>query len=317
MSVMTGHPRTAVRATLTHLLLLTSALSLCVWGAPAARGHEDIELQIAGISEQLQVRPGDPELLCRRGRLFLEHENLTEALADFDRSLEVAPGRLEPLIYRGLALHQLGQTERALQDLDRYVAEGPPDYMAYEVRARIRSSLDDVMGAVEDLTDAIRLRPLPEHFSQRARLLKRAGLATEAIANYEEGIRLLGESVPIVMGLLELEAEEGRFEEALRWLAVLEDQSPRRERWMLKRAEILARAAQESASQAAYAEALAELDRRIAAGRSTHFVLLEKAQALAGLGRHDEARELLRSLGPAAQEMEEYHVLQQLLGEAR
>jgi hypothetical protein len=52
------------------------------------------------------------------------------------------------------------------------------------------------------------------------------------------------------------------------------------------------------------------LDARIAAGRATPFVLLQKAGALAGIGRRHEAQQLLQSLGPLVRQLEDYRQLE-------
>lgn len=295
-------------------LLRMVACSVIGLEAPRiAAAHSDTWQQIEELTIQLHAEPS-ARLLLQRGRLYLEHEDLPEALADLEQALQLDPTHLEPLIYRGMALFQAHRNAEALQALDQYVAHGAPDYAAFEARAQVRADMGQLESAVEDLKEAIRLRPKPEQFSQMARWLRQLGRTEEAISSYENGINVLGASVPLIMELVDLEAELGEVEQALHWVDQLEQQAPRREQWLLRRAEILTAAGRSHEAHAAYQEALSLVEERLAAGRIAPLILLQKAQALAGLGRLDESRALLRLTGPPGQQLEEYRRLAEQLG---
>ena len=303
-----------------QLLVLTLGLLLSLAAPnrfiPSAFSHEDFIEQLELLSGRLASHPADAQILLMRGMVYLEHAYLREALADFDRALEVAPDYLEPHIYHAMALHQLNQSPQALQELNEYVRSGPPHYRAYELRATVRERFKDLQGAIEDLTAAIKRLPRPEQFSWRARLLLQAGDVDAAIQNYEEGCSVLGEPIALAVALVKLQADQGRYDDALRSVARLEERSPRRAHWSLRRADILSRAGRPAQAQAAYEEALSQLEVRIQTGRAVPYDLLHKAQALAGLGRYEEARALLGSLDPGLQQLEEYQQLQQSLRQA-
>ena len=279
----------------------------------SAQAHQDTWEQIEHITVELYEQPENAQLLLKRGRLFMEHEDYAPAIADFSRALEVAPDNLDALIYRGKAHHMAGDNKRALQDLNDYVSRGSADFLAFEVRADVREALGDREGAVADLRQAIQLRPKPEHFSKRAQLLKQLGREREAITSYEDGIQQLGAPVPLVMDLVALEAKSGRVDDALRRIEQLEAQAPRHERWTLRRAVLLKSAGRDMEAESAYRDALQQIETRLDSGKVTKLVLIQKVQALAGLGRYDEARQVLQSVDESVHGLEEYQELAKML----
>jgi tetratricopeptide (TPR) repeat protein len=278
--------------------------------------HEDIEGQVELINKKLAVLPDNYDQLFMRGRAYLKANMLSEALSDLKHVLSLYPENPEPLIYRGLAYHKQGLHKQALQDLDSYIGLGDPHYLAYEVRASVFKSLGMPEEAVRDYTSAARLRPKPSHFSERAQLLYQLGKLNEAIASYEEGLTVLGDSVPIILGLVDFQMEAGLYGDALEWVHKIKRRADRKEEWTLKEAEIHAAAGHKAAAEAAYTDVLDKLEEyQIQGRRVTQLMLLQKARALKGLGRNSEAREVFQSIGPAAVQLQSYQKLQEELEE--
>ncbi|MBI2174905.1 MAG: tetratricopeptide repeat protein, partial [Candidatus Omnitrophica bacterium] len=269
--------------------------------------------QIEALTLSLQENPNDPKVLFKRGRVYLEREDLSLALADLNAALQNQPSNLEPLIYRGLVLHKSGRDAEALADLNRYMAHGPLDYFAFEVRSQIRASLKEIEGAIEDLNQAITLRPKPEHFVDRAKLFLEQGRTEDAIANYEEGIKVLGEPVALVLELVTLEVKANRFHDALRRIEKLERAAKRRERWILYRADLLRQVGQLTEAHQAYMDALQLIEQRLTLAKPAPLLLLQKAHALWGVGRQDDAIVLFSSLDESVRKLKEYQRLSTLL----
>jgi tetratricopeptide (TPR) repeat protein len=285
-----------------------SAATVAPVSVPA---HGDPLHDVEEMTEALSQRPDDPTLLAERGHLYMEAEHWAEARADFDRVLALAPAQTVVLVERGDVRQRLGDCQGAVEDLDRAVALDIG--RGFEVRARVRLSCSrDLAGAAEDLAQAIARAPRPEDVDLRGRLLRQLGRHIEAIASYEDGLAHLGEPVPLLLGLLETQIEVGRFDDALLTIGRVEAQTGRPD--YLRRGSVLAAAHREAEAREAYAKALEQAEARLAAGRVSALALLQKAEALAGLGRSEEARSLVQAIDPSHHTLEEYRRMAQSLG---
>ena len=285
--------------------ILTATCLLLVMRQAAA--HPDTPRLLADVNSQLVSRPGDPDLLMQRGMLYLDEEyaNHPQAIADLTAAL-ATPGRWEALIFRATAFHRERDLPRARADLDRYVARGRPDARAFELRAEVRAAQGDGAGAVADLVAATGVQARPEQFLRRAQLQREAGQSKQALATLDEGLAQFP-AADMAHRLIEDALAARDFEAALRAAARLESESGRKEPWTLRRAEILAAAGRSAQARAVFEEVLASIaTRERAGGFVNQTLLLEKAQALLGLGRRMEAQTVFASLAASARRLPEY-----------
>jgi tetratricopeptide (TPR) repeat protein len=281
-----------------------------------ASAHADTPRLLADVGERLRERPSDPDLLMQRGVLYLDEEyaNYPQAIADLTAALR-APGHTEALIFRATAYLRTERHALALQDLDRYVATGRPDARAFEHRAEARRALGQRGAAVEDMARASRLAPTPDQYFRRAEWLEQDGRAVDAVTALHEGFERLGAPAELAVPLIEQAVRARKHDVALATIARMESQAGRPEPWRLRRAQVLAAAGRVPEARAAFIDLLASIQaRERSGGYVNQTLLLEKAQALHGLGRDDEAQSLVRSLGPAARRLPEYQRLASDLG---
>ena len=287
-------------------LLLTTALFTVRLFLPPALGHEDLDAQIFSINQKLEERQNDYELFFRRGRVHLQNESTGKALVDLNYVLSHYPEQHEPFVYRGLSLHKQGHHQQALNDLNAYIHQNNSNYFAYEIRASIKKSQGDIDGAIGDYTKAISLSPKPEYFSKRAQLLYQAGSLNAAIMSYEEGLKILGESIPLILELVDFQIQAGSYGKAIYLVRVGQKYAYHKAEWKLKEAEILSVAGRFIEAQTTYQEILNIVEARVATGPVPEIVLLQKLRALVGLKRFAKARDLLYSLGPSVQKFDVY-----------
>lgn len=280
--------------------LLAAAAS--VWA------HPDTPRRLEEVARELELRPGAPDLLYRRGCLRLDEEyadypqavrDLTDALKDSS----IADARL----FRGIAYRHLGETAKALADLDAYIRVVPEDARGYEQRFEARLAGGRKREAVMDLEKALRIQPRADLYTRLATLHEEAGAPAKAIQAYEEGITRLGRPLELMVALVDAAVRARATAKALEWVAVLEAEGGRRERWLLTRAEILDGAGRVADARAAYEAVLAMHDARMAAGGFlSQPMRLERAHALAGLGRKHEAQEVAAALPETLKGRAEY-----------
>ena len=95
---------------------------------------------------------GRAKLLHREGRE-------SEALAACEAALDVNPDFLEAHRLRIDVLRKLKRHREVIGSCDALVTQGKPSTELYELRALAKQDLQDYLGAIEDNTQAIALRP--------------------------------------------------------------------------------------------------------------------------------------------------------------
>ena len=104
-----------------------------------------------------------------RGRLLaLDHRD-ADALAAWDAAIEVVPDYDEAHRLRLDLLFKLKRHDDVIRSCDALIARGKATPAIYELRGLARSERKDFAGAIEDVTNAMALRP------DRAALLSRRG----------------------------------------------------------------------------------------------------------------------------------------------
>jgi tetratricopeptide (TPR) repeat protein len=282
---------------------------------PALVAHPDTPRRLEEVARELEARPGAPDLLYRRGCLLLDEEyaNYPQALQDLTAAL-AASGITDARLFRSTAFLRLGDHTRALADLDAYIRTAPGDARGYEGRFEARLAAGRRREAVADLRSALRIQPRADLYSRLAGLQQEDGDPTGAIETYEEGIARLGRPVELMVALVDAAVRARATAKALEWLAVLEAEGGRRERWRLVRAEVLEQAGRGPEARAAYQEVLGLHEARAAAGGFlSQPMRLEQAQALAGLGRKHEAKALVATMPETVKGRAEYQRLMERL----
>ena len=96
--------------------------------------------------------------------------------------------------------------------------------------------------------------PRPEWFleRQRAQLALSGDRTAEALAGLDEGIAKLGELPALQLAAIDLETQRRDFDAALRRLDTILAASERKERWLLRRGDLLQSAGRPAEAQAAY-----------------------------------------------------------------
>jgi tetratricopeptide (TPR) repeat protein len=239
----------------------------------AVPAHEDLEVQIARLTEQIEREPDRAILYFRRGELHRMHQDWAAARRDLERSASLDPDLSAADLALGRLANQTGDARRALAALDRFLARRPDHGEALLERARARVRLDDRAGALEDFTRAIaRLDPpRPEHYIERSELHRAEKRLDEAIRGLEEGMAKVGRVLPLQLAALDLEVEAGRTDAALARVDEIARGSERKDLWLARRGDILRGAGRGATAIEAYRSALAAIDALPAARRKTKF----------------------------------------------
>ena len=266
------------------VLVFCASLLACV-AATTARAHGDLSDRITNLTAQIKITPANAALYLERGELHRLHLEFPDAFADFDRAQKIEPRLLKAEFCRGRALWESGDAKAALPPLTRYLANATNDANAFAVRARVHHQLGNVRAAVDDFTRAIAIAPIgsPEFYIERAEALAASGAKEEALRGLDQGIAKVGPLITFQLQAIDLEASLKRYDAALKRIDSVAVRAPRKESWLVRRAEILKLAGRAQESNAAYREALAALDKLPNSQRYTRAIIQMEASIRSAL----------------------------------
>lgn len=253
-----------------------------------AWGHGDAHVLILDVNRQLETRPKEATLWLRRGELFRLDGNWTNALRDIERALELDPKLDMAVLERGRLHFDAGQPNQATNYLTQFLTRYPSNAVALLVRARSLVWLGDHRNAIRDFSEAIRCSPDsgPDLYLERAaacRALSARGLE-EAIAGLEEGLKTVGPVLSLQIAAMDYELELKRWDSALLRLDKLLAHAPRKDRWLMRRAEILLLAGREGEAREEWKRARTEFESLPERMRSTRAGLQQAARFQEVLG---------------------------------
>ena len=239
----------------------TSGVTRCVLAFAAlgcvvsVRAHPEIEDALNRLNAAIAITPADADLYVQRGELYARHEEWLNAEANYLRAAEIAPQHARLAYLRAALELATGRAEEARGRLDALLAQHAADADALVLRARTHTTLKSSSAAVQDFTAAIAMipTPRPELYLDRAALLAPA----EAIRSLDEGIERIGPAITLHLRALALEETSGRFDAAVARVDRIIDVMERKESWLKRRGDLLARGGRVTDARASYLSALA------------------------------------------------------------
>jgi tetratricopeptide (TPR) repeat protein len=246
------------------------SLLLSLLLAMPAQGHEEIEVQVAEITRRMSGEPEDATLLLRRGELHRLHRDWSAALTDYGRAIELDPDLSIVHLSIGRLFLDADLPGPALAALDRFIAIAPGHGEAHILRARALLRLERRLDAAAELTRGIDLewsrpgsrRPRPDDYLDRARALASAGEehVDAALRGLDDGARKLGGAISLRLLALDIEVAHRRWDAALGRLSAIEALSPRKEKWLARRGEVLLAAGRPREAREALESALGAIE---------------------------------------------------------
>ena len=273
--------------------LLAVACQITLFLPVTVAAHPEIEARVEIVTKQIEREPGNAALFIKRGQLHHTHRDWEAALRDFDRAAELDPNAYVIHVRRGETLLEAGRAEDAKQALDKFLGFNGDHAEANVLRARALAQLGAVNEAIADLNRAIArsTRPQPDWFLERARLsATQVDGIDEALRGLEEGMTRLGPLVTLETLAIDLELRRGRHDAAVARIDKLASLMPRKEQWLVRRAEVLADAGRVSEARDSLNAALTAINTLPASRRRTKAVLDLEAQARASLAKLEESQ---------------------------
>lgn len=216
-------------------------------------GHDDLDGQIARVSELIAADPGNASLLLRRSELHRLHADLEKALADVRQAQAVDAGASGIDRQLGRILMEVKDFQGAEAAFTRHLERNPVDGDALASRAECRFRLGLLETAGIDLESAIaRLhQPDPDLLCRLADVLHAQGRTDEAIARLDAASNAVGMLPAYAEKAFAIERDAQRWDAALARLDRLAA-GPAPAQWLLARGDLLQQLGRTDEAQAAY-----------------------------------------------------------------
>jgi tetratricopeptide (TPR) repeat protein len=118
----------------------------------------DLEGAESDALATISALPNNPSGYCILGTVHSRRGDFEAGLEAFGLALAVDPNYAGAFLERALLHEKLGDTARAMEDHDRAVALSAEGTAHYN-RGNLRLALNDLTGAEEDFSEALRLNP--------------------------------------------------------------------------------------------------------------------------------------------------------------
>jgi Zn-dependent membrane protease YugP/Tfp pilus assembly protein PilF len=211
--------------------------------ATAFIGTGKFDEALADMDTAIRLAPDVAGLWTTRASIHASRGDHDRALGDFDSALRLIPESSQALVGRGLAFYRKGDLDRAIADVNQALRFNPNDALALNNRGAAFLKKGEYVSAVADLRQAMCLRPdVPNPYKHLGWVQAtcpdarfRDGL--QAVANAFRGMQLAQwKPVDWLATLAAAHAENGDFEEAVKWQIKCIDESPETARTELEEA---------------------------------------------------------------------------------
>lgn len=186
--------------------------------AEAYRQERKYDLALGDTQAALKAGYTAPSLRLLRINILLPQGDVAAIATEVEQLVKENPTSDYALVAAGKAYQAIGMTDKAMASFDRALALKPLSYI-YINRAQARP-YDDSAGRLADLDAALKLEPDSEDaLSIKAWQLSRLGKHAEAIALYDQAIRLALDPSRFKRDRAIALARAGRLDEAKKELA--------------------------------------------------------------------------------------------------
>lgn len=225
-------------------------------------GHGPLDEQIQTVSRLIVKEPENPSLYLKRAELHRLHRDCSASLSDLGQAAQLGPAAPDLHLGYGRTWIDCYRPDLAVKALDQLVAVRPKSEVAYVVRADAHMQLGDFAAAAQDFAQAIEhsAEPGVDYFLGYARALESAGSPRKALNALDAAVSRLGNLVTLQQEALEIELRASNWDGALTRLDMLAKSTPRKERWLVRRGEILLVAGRADDARIAFQEARAALE---------------------------------------------------------
>lgn len=246
-----NQPEKSCYATVLLLLCLITSIAF---------PHDELSEQVQAISLKIRKNPQRADLYFQRGEFYRADKHWKEAEQDYLQAKKLAPTMAVADLGLGLLYLSIDNLNESKNALDRFLHLHPENAEARVARGHVFQKLKQPDAAIEDYGKALSLRPDPEIYIERAKLLAQQNQLEDALVGLNEGIERLGPVVTLELYAIDLELQLKHYEAALHRIDRISEQSDRKETWLARKGEILLQASRTEEAQKSYLLALEAIE---------------------------------------------------------
>lgn len=258
----------------TYRSLVISTLICCF--SPLAIAHTDLTDQIDVLSHKIKHNPDSKNLYMERGKVFRLREDYRSALKDFRFVGKLDPTNVEAKYEQGLVLLKLGQSEKALAMFDYVLKIDPMRQLALINRARVFRNMGNFENAAIGYKRALNMLavPKPDDYIEIANNYVEYGKSHygQALAVLDVAINQLGVLVQLQLPAIDIDLSIKNYQSALKRVDSLLAILKRKEKSLVKKAEILLLMGKPREAKESYRLALKSIAKLPAARRNVEAI---------------------------------------------
>ncbi len=245
--------------------------------------HGPVHESIIRVTKEIEANPDSADLYIQRGQFYQVDDNFDEAFADYTKARELAPHMQIIDLQFAKLFAKNNYANSALIYVNQYLANQPKNLNGLMSRAAIYTQLGQDSLAVLDFEEGIAQakNPIPEYYLD----ISKAVLAADS-TNFEPAIKWLqkgeeaiGFNIVLRSHAIDLEVLQGDYDQAITYVDEILEKMKRKEKWLLKKAEIYETADRPKEAYATYNEALQSIKQLPRHTRGTRTVTEFQAQA--------------------------------------
>lgn len=255
-----------------HLFVVTT---LYVLSALPTFAHGPVHESIIRLTKEIEAAPDSAQLYLQRGQFYQVDEDFDNAFSDYTQAKVLAPNlRIIDLQFAKL-FAAYNYPISGLIYVNQYLTHQPQNLDGLMSRAAIYTQLGKDSLAVLDFEYAIAQaqHPVPEYYLD----ISKAVLAADS-TNFEDAIKwlhkgeqTLGFNIVLRSHSIDLALLQNDYEQAIGYVDQILEKMKRKEKWLLKKAEIYEAANLQKEAYATYIntlQSIKQLPRHIQATRT-------------------------------------------------
>lgn len=259
MKVTTYPPRvwTFARLASAGLVAVTALLS-----NQDALAHGDVHESIVAVTAEIEKSPQQADLFIRRASLHRAHQDWARALADLEQAQKLDPSQTALDLPRGELLTELAKFKEAEVLLTRFRDAYPASPRGWAALGRLNAQQLKWDAAAADYGKAVELTqpPDPHLYLNQVEALRGAGKLEDAGRVLDGAITVLGNLPSLVQPAVDIAIERKTWDRAVQLLDDAAAASVRKERWLMKKGEVLEKAGKFTEALETFRRALAEFE---------------------------------------------------------
>jgi len=222
--------------------------------------HGPVHESIVRVTKEIKANPDSADLYIQRGQFYQVDDDFDKAFTDYTKARELAPHMQIIDLQFAKLFAKNNYANSALIYVNQYLLNQPQNLDGLMSRAAIYTQLGKDSLAVLDFETGIAQakHPVPEYYLD----ISKAVLAADS-TNFDDAIKWLykgeetiGFNIVLRSHAIDLAVLQGDYNQAFMYIDQILEKMKRKEKWLVKKAEIYETADRPKEAYATYNEAL-------------------------------------------------------------